>query len=555
MKKRLLTQIISLILASAWIFSANAQKFEAEDADYSGGVETLTGFSGTGCINLQENTDYVKIKATVDTKSKYNVYLGYGAKYGTKQLYVAVNSISSTVTLPDNEESECGEMLVGEFNFKAGENIIDVTPSWTWFLVDYIRIEKIEGSDGDETMPVSDVKGLKSSGTTLLDSCGNTFLMRGVNWAYTWFTSTAYDQLKAIAATNANAVRVVLSNGKAYGKAADSAEDVKKIIEACKSYGMVAILEVHDVTGSDQISDLEAAAKYFADMASTLKGEENNVIINIANEWHNQSSTSNWRDGYLSAIDIIRKAGLRHCIMCDAGGYGQGAACIHTYGTELLKADTEHNLIFSIHMYGTAGNTNKVKSNIDGVINQDLALCIGEFGWYHSDGDVDEDLILSYCKEKNVGWLAWSWYGNSSDVGYLDIVTNASANPEPASYNNITIKSWNGGTSTGSCEWGTKIINAIKEESVKIKNSCETSDTESAPSNEQVIVYPSLIEDEFTIVEDDSYKISIYDTTGKLIHNKLAYGTTKIDCKNWGKGIYHIIVAKNGDVKQSSILK
>ena len=29
MKKRLLTQIISLILASAWIFSANAQKFEA----------------------------------------------------------------------------------------------------------------------------------------------------------------------------------------------------------------------------------------------------------------------------------------------------------------------------------------------------------------------------------------------------------------------------------------------------------------------------------------------------------------------------------------------
>ncbi|HQJ89567.1 MAG TPA: T9SS type A sorting domain-containing protein, partial [Paludibacteraceae bacterium] len=98
-------------------------------------------------------------------------------------------------------------------------------------------------------------------------------------------------------------------------------------------------------------------------------------------------------------------------------------------------------------------------------------------------------------------------------------------------------------------------INAIKEESVKIKNSCETSDTESAPSNEQVIVYPSPIEDEFTIVEDNSYKISIYDTTGKLIHNKLAYGTTKIDCKNWGKGIYHIIVAKNGDVKQSSILK
>ena len=52
-----------------------------------------------------------------------------------------------------------------------------------------------------------------------------------------------------------------------------------------------------------------------------------------------------------------------------------------------LDADPENNLIFSIHMYGGAGNTAKVKSNIDGVINQNLALCIGEFGWYHSDGD------------------------------------------------------------------------------------------------------------------------------------------------------------------------
>ncbi len=338
-----------------------------------------------------------------------------------------------------------------------------------------VRIDK--GSNVQSSVfRVSDVDGFKVDGSKLLDRCGNEFVMRGVNLAYTWFKSSAHSQLEAINKYGANAVRIVLSDGAKY--TADDAASVKKMIDKCKEYGMVAIVEVHDATGSDDINDLVKAANYFANMASVLKGTEHYVIINIANEWHKSSSAANWRNGYKQAIPIIRKAGLRHCIMVDAGGYGQNASTIHKYGKEVLAADVENNIIFSIHMYGSAGNTNKIASNIDGVINQDLALCIGEFGWYHSDGDVDEQKILAYCKEKNIGWLAWSWYGNGSPVEYLDVVKDPSADPVLSSYDNLSINSWNNKkTWKASSDWGKTVTDTWKSEAKKATlTECSASD-------------------------------------------------------------------------------
>jgi len=94
-------------------------------------------------------------------------------------------------------------------------------------------------------------------------------------------------------------------------------------------------------------------------------------------------------------------------------------------------------------MYEYAGgNASQVKSNIDNVINKGLALCIGEFGNKHTNGDVDEDTILSYTNEKGVGWLAWSWYGNGDAWSYLDLAYD-----------------WEGKILTS---WGNRIVNGDK---------------------------------------------------------------------------------------------
>lgn len=530
------------------VCSENAAKgiYEVEcSSDYEATTVSVKNYSGTGALNLANNTDYVNINVKTEAAGGYKVYVGYNTVYGYKQISCAVNGISGTANLGENGVTEStdekGETLVGTFNFNAGDNVVSLTPNWTWAVVDYVRIEKDENAPSYE-FTVSDVDGFKVDGAKLLDRCGNEFVMRGVNLAYTWFESSAYTQLEAVANAGANTVRVVLTDGKAYKKAADPADKVMAFANKCKEYGMLTILEVHDETGSNDIADLKDAAKYFANMAETLKGTESYIIINIANEWHNDAASTVWRDGYKEAIKIIRDAGLRHCIMVDAGGYGQGAATIHSHGLEVLDSDPENNLIFSIHMYGGAGNTNKVKSNIDGVINQNLALCIGEFGWYHSDGDVDEDLILSYCQEKKVSWLAWSWYGNGSPVEYLDMVKDPSANPTLASYDNITIKNWNGSQSwTGlSCDWGKKIIDTWKTEAaMPTLTKCASTAIEDDKSDNQSIQY-SAEEQSLQIINKEKNPFYIYDMQGVCIYTSSEEEVT-INTSQWVNGAYIVV--------------
>jgi hypothetical protein len=234
--------------------------------------------------------------------------------------------------------------------------------------------------------------------------------------------------------------------------------------------------------------------------------------------------------------------------MVDAGGYGQNASTIHTYGKEVLAADTENNILFSIHMYGSAGNTNKIASNIDGVINQDLALCIGEFGWFHSDGDVDEEQILSYCKEKNVGWLAWSWYGNGSPVEYLDVVKDPSANPVLSSYSNLSINNWNNTTTwKGSSNWGKIITDAWKAEAKKATlNECTQTSLNEKYAEGRPYVFLDQDSNLNLILNEDA-NIVVTEISGRVIsQNNLKKGIHKTNVSKWHSGLY--LANVDGDV-------
>jgi mannan endo-1,4-beta-mannosidase len=223
--------------------------------------------------------------------------------------------------------------------------------------------------------------------------------------------------------------------------------------------------------------------------------------------------------------------------MVDAGGYGQNAATIHSYGKDVLAADPENNVIFSIHMYGTAGNSNRITSNIDGVINQGLALCIGEFGWYHSDGDVDEAKILSYCNEKNVGWLAWSWYGNGSPVQYLDLVKDVSANPILATQS----------TGGRSCEWGKIITDAWKSEAKDASlEECEATDFNNVSlSNENSVIYFVQRENTLYVKSKKEGVLRIIDNNGTTIDIiKITDNRSTVNLNNLQEGVYIAIFDK-----------
>lgn len=284
--------------------------------------------------------------------------------------------------------------------------------------------------------------GFYVSGTKLMDATGQPFVMRGVNHAHTWYKDQLSTAIPAIAKTGANTVRIVLSNG--YKWSLDDVNAIQTILTLCEQNKLIAVLEVHDATGSDSVTDLNNAVNYWISIKNALIGKEDRVIINIANEWYGTWDGTGWANGYKQAIPKLRSAGLNHTLMVDAGGWGQYPDSVKNLGTDVLNADPKKNILFSVHMYEYAGgNASTVKSNIDGILNKNLALIIGEFGGQHTNGDVDEATIMSYSKEKGVGWLAWSWKGNSSDLAYLDMTSDWAGN-SLTSFGNDVVNGTNG---------------------------------------------------------------------------------------------------------------
>ncbi|KAK3925670.1 Mannan endo-1,4-beta-mannosidase [Frankliniella fusca] len=309
--------------------------------------------------------------------------------------------------------------------------------------------------------------GFSVSGTTILAPNGSPFVMRGINYAHSWFKNDAEVAIPAIAATGANVIRIVLSDGGQYTE--DKAADVVRLLNLCEQNKLVAILEasiiyifldtelvtvfrtplfgkgvrkvtvptletqVHDATGSDDIGKLRRAANYWKNLAETLKGREDRVIINIANEWFGSSGKSaQWAEGYMEVLPTLRWAGLEHLIVVDSPGWGQDAAAIAQEGIRIFEADPRRNTIFSIHMYEVAApNAETVKRHIDNSLAIGVPLIIGEFSDKQSKKDVDYKSIMKYCNERSVGWLAWSWHGNNIDTKNMDISNKPSTDLTP----------------------------------------------------------------------------------------------------------------------------
>jgi|GEM_PF-165509 len=265
--------------------------------------------------------------------------------------------------------------------------------------------------------------GFHVSGTTLYDANNNPFVMRGINHAYTWYKGQESVAIPAIAQTGANTIRIVLSDGQQWTK--DNLSAIQNLITLSEQNKLVVILEVHDGTGSDSAAVLDNIANYWIEMKSALIGKEKTVILNIANEWYGTWNGAGWAAGYQSVIPKLRNAGIKNTILVDCAGWGQYPQSIFDYGTQVFNADPLKNTMFSIHMYEYAGgNAATVKSNIDNVLNKNLAVIVGEFGIKHTNGDVDEATIMSYAQQKGVGYLGWSWKGNGSGLEFLDMVND-----------------------------------------------------------------------------------------------------------------------------------
>ncbi|GAA2642586.1 hypothetical protein GCM10010399_90690 [Dactylosporangium fulvum] len=258
--------------------------------------------------------------------------------------------------------------------------------------------------------------GLHVSGRNIVEANGNSFVMRGVSHPYAWKKEQrrSFADIKQL---GANSVRVVLTSDI-------GADEVSDVISTCKQHRLICVLENHDTTGygdNDGAITLDEAAGYWTGLKSVLAGQEDYVVVNIGNEPYGNSDTSGWAAATSGAIRKLRDAGLKHLIMVDGPNWGQDwSGIMRGNAASVLDSDPQRNIVFSVHMYGVYDTASKVTDYYDAFQSAGLPLVVGEFGWKHTDGDVDEDTIINEAQSRGIGYLGWSWSGNSGGVEYLD---------------------------------------------------------------------------------------------------------------------------------------
>lgn len=271
--------------------------------------------------------------------------------------------------------------------------------------------------------PASAATGLHISDGRLVEGNGNDFVMRGVNHAHTWYPGET-QSLADIKATGANTVRVVLSDGFRWSK--NGPDDVAAVIAQCKANRLICVLEVHDTTGYGEdaaAGTLDHAADYWISLKDVLTGQEDYVVINIGNEPWGNTDPAGWTAPTTAAIQELRAAGFAHTIMVDAPNWGQDwQGVMRDNAQAVYDADTTGNLIFSIHMYSVYNTAQKVTDYLHAFVDAGLPLLIGEFGGPADQyGDPDEDTMMATAEQLKLGYIAWSWSGNTDPILDLTI--------------------------------------------------------------------------------------------------------------------------------------
>ena len=274
--------------------------------------------------------------------------------------------------------------------------------------------------------------GFHVSDGKLLDVNGNEFIMRGVNDPYAWYRDGAQQRMADIASVGANAVRVVLASGQQWDRV--SGDEVSSIISWTKANKLVAILEVHDATGYNDKDGFgssyspDVALEYWksSDVRAAIDGQEAYVIINIANEPFGNEATgaSLWESWHANAVSDLRSAGLKHTLMVDAANWGQDWESIMLNNApNVFNADPDKNTIFAVHMYEVYDTADKAWSYMETFLGHGLHLVVGEFAANHKGAEVAEDAVMAAAQEYGVGYLGWSWSGNSNEdqLNELDI--------------------------------------------------------------------------------------------------------------------------------------
>jgi mannan endo-1,4-beta-mannosidase len=266
--------------------------------------------------------------------------------------------------------------------------------------------------------------GFHVVGRHLYDRCGERVVLRGINKMIIWMDIDGEPSCAEIARTGANAVRIVwLMDGPA--------EDLDIAITNCVAAGLIPLVELHDGTGDWSMLPQLVDWWTSAEVLEVIDRHRQVLLINIGNEVGDATvSPQEFRDGYDTAVQRMRAAGIHVPLVIDGTDWGKDIDVLQSEGPALIAADPDHNLVFSVHMWWPRewGYTDQaVIDELAQSAAMELPLMVGEFGnrWDETPlGRIPYLTIVEQTFLQAIGMFPWEWGPGNHPQTWLDMTAD-----------------------------------------------------------------------------------------------------------------------------------
>jgi len=305
---------------------------------------------------------------------------------------------------------------------------------------------------------------LKVSGSTLLNHTGVAVQLRGVNVPA--YHSGYVNDVAAVSTavknnSKANCARLIWNSTQYENSLVGGPAPyftlpyLNTLLQTYTNLHILPILVVHDLTDlyDNSVAGFNKwVVPFWTDpnLVAILKTYQNNLIINLTNEWGatwDGTTGATFVSTYTPLIVQLRNLGINCPIMIDAPDGGANSAFLITNGAALVAADPIHNVLLSVHTYWSQENGAIVncpadyKTYIDNMAASKLPFVLGEASDWCIKGDgsydyestppvnfvcpgtaspneyaTDYDAVLTEAVSKGIGFMAWSWYQDGLNV-------------------------------------------------------------------------------------------------------------------------------------------
>ena len=241
-----------------------------------------------------------------------------------------------------------------------------------------------------------------TDGRDLFDPTGTKVILRGVNKMSVWDDNdpTGDIYFAEIRKTQANSVRIVWAIRKDLkpSGAQTDLDTLDALITNARKHQLIPMIELHDATGDWK--RLQKLVDYWVQpkVVSLIQKHQAYLLVNIGNEVGDDAvKESQFTAGYKNAVKRMREAGIHTPLVIDASDWGKDLDILNATADKLIQADTDKNLIFSVHLYwpiSAGADADFIESKLHAAVAQSYPLIVGEFSQYGGFAGEDEKANL-----------------------------------------------------------------------------------------------------------------------------------------------------------------